>query len=98
MRKRMVAALAASVALGLPVGCGDDDSDSSGGGGGGAAPRLAVSAASSMTEALTECSKRFEDADVKLSFAGSDELAAQIRQGVEPDVFASANTKLPDAL
>ncbi len=54
--------------------------------------------ASSMTEALTECSKRFEGADVKLSFAGSDELAAQIRQGVEPDVFASANTKLPDAL
>src|SRR6185295_1744060 len=32
------------------------------------------------------------------SFAGSDELAAQIRQGVKPDVFASANTKLPDQL
>ena len=96
MRKRVVAALAASVALGLPVGCGDDDSGSSGGGDD--APQLTVSAASSMTEALTECSKRFEDADVKLSFAGSDELAAQIRQGVKPDVFASANTKLPDAL
>ena len=35
---------------------------------------------------------------MRASFAGSDELAAQIRQGVKPDVFASANTKLPDAL
>src|SRR4029453_1125172 len=38
------------------------------------------------------------NANVRLSFAGSDELAAQIRQGVKPDVFAAANTKLPDAL
>ncbi len=35
---------------------------------------------------------------MRASFAGSDELAAQIRQGVRPDVFASANTKLPDEL
>ncbi len=100
MRTRAVVALMASVAVGLLGGCGDDDSDTSGGGssGDGDTPRLVVSAASSMTEALTECSKRFEGADVKLSFAGSDELAAQIRQGVEPDVFASANTKLPDQL
>ncbi len=35
---------------------------------------------------------------MRLSFAGSDELAAQIRQGIKPDVFASANTKLPDQL
>ncbi len=35
---------------------------------------------------------------MRLSFAGSDELAAQIRQGVKPDVYAAANTKLPDQL
>jgi molybdate transport system substrate-binding protein len=35
---------------------------------------------------------------VKLQFAGSDELAAQIRQGVAVDVFAAANTKLPETL
>jgi len=76
-------------ALGV-VGCGD--------GGGSDTPRLVVSAASSMTEALNECSPSFPDAKVRLSFAGSDELAGQIRQGVKPDVYAAANTKLPDAL
>ena len=35
---------------------------------------------------------------MQLSFAGSDELAAQIRAGAKPDVFAAANTKLPDEL
>jgi molybdate transport system substrate-binding protein len=57
-----------------------------------------VSAASSMTEALTACAPGFEQAAVHLSFAGSDELAAQIRQGVKPDVYAAANTKLPREL
>ena len=36
--------------------------------------------------------------DAKQSFAGSDDLAAQIRQGVTPDVYAAANTSLPDDL
>jgi molybdate transport system substrate-binding protein len=54
--------------------------------------RLVVSAASSLKGAFTEYG------GAQFSFAGSDELAAQIRQGVKPDVFASANTKLPDAL
>jgi molybdate transport system substrate-binding protein len=73
------------------AGCGGDDSGSSG-------SSLVVSAASSLTDALTSCSKQFDDAQVRLSFAGSDELAAQIRQGVKPDVYAAANTKLPDQL
>jgi molybdate transport system substrate-binding protein len=60
--------------------------------------RLVVSAASSLTKPLTACSKPFDGADVRLSFAGSDELAAQIRQGVKPDVYAAANTTLPDQL
>ena len=51
-----------------------------------------------MKEALTACAKDFPDATVRLQFAGSDELAAQIRQGVPVDVFAAANTKLPEAL
>ena len=87
--KRLAVLLAAVL-----IGCGGDDGDSSGS----SKPRLIVSAASSMTEALTACSPDFADATVRLSFAGSDELAAQIRQGVKPDVYAAANTKLPDAL
>ena len=65
---------------------------------GGGGDRLVVSAASSLTEPLTECSRGFDGADVKLSFAGSDQLAAQIRHGVRPDVFAAANTRLPGEL
>jgi molybdate transport system substrate-binding protein len=90
-------ALAALAGLALLAGCGDDE-DESGGGGGAAKPQLVVSAAASMKEALTACAPDFADATVKLQFAGSDELAAQIRQGVPVDVFAAANTKLPDEL
>src|ERR1700741_4211253 len=99
--RRSVSAALALVAVLALAACGDassDSTDTAGASGDGATPQLVVSAASSMTEALEKCSPEFEGADVKLSFAGSDELAAQIRQGVKPDVFASANTKLPDQL
>ena len=75
------------VALCGLAGCGGDDE-----------PRLVVSAASSMSDALSSCSRSFDGAEVRLSLAGSDELAAQIRQGVKPDVYAAANTALPDEL
>jgi molybdate transport system substrate-binding protein len=57
-----------------------------------------VSAASSLKSAFTAYGLQFPGATVRASFAGSDELAAQIRQGVRPDVFASANTTLPEEL
>jgi len=57
-----------------------------------------VSAAASLSDALGSCSRSFGGADVKLSFAGSDELAAQLRRGVKPDVYAAANTELPEEL
>jgi molybdate transport system substrate-binding protein len=47
---------------------------------------------------FTEYGHQFRRAAVRYSFAGSDTLAAQIEQGIRPDVFASANTQLPDML
>jgi molybdate transport system substrate-binding protein len=67
-------------------------------GGGGSRPALVVSAASSLHEALTAYARGFPSATLRFSFAGSDALAAQIEQGVHPDVFASANTSLPERL
>jgi molybdate transport system substrate-binding protein len=56
-----------------------------------------VSAASSLQTAFTAYADT-AGIDAKQSFAGSDDLAAQIRQGVTPDVYAAANTSLPDDL
>jgi molybdate transport system substrate-binding protein len=84
------AAVAAAIAILAVAGCGDGESGSS--------PRLVVSAGSSMAQALESCAPEVEDATVRLQFGGSDELAAQIRQGVKPDVYAAANTRLPEAL
>ena len=61
------------------------------GGGGDTGPR--VGAASSLTEALTACAPT-----AQLEFGGSDDLAAQVRQGVGLDVFAAANMALPAQL
>jgi molybdate transport system substrate-binding protein len=103
VRSSWIGALAL-VCVAVWAGCGDDDDDGGGSGtagSGGEPTRLIVSAASSMTEALEQCAPEFgdaENADVRLSFAGSDELAAQIRQGAKVDVFAAANTRLPDEL
>jgi molybdate transport system substrate-binding protein len=73
------------------AGCGGSSAN-------GGKPTLTVSAATSLKSAFTAYGNDFGPATVRASFAGSDQLAAQIRQGVRPDVFASANTKLPDAL
>jgi molybdate transport system substrate-binding protein len=79
--------LAATLAL-APSGCGGGEGD----------PTLTVLAASSLTEALGEYGPEFRGAAVRTSFAGSDQLAAQIRQGAPADVFASADTEYPQQL
>lgn len=76
------------------AGCGGGSSSS----GSASKPNLTVSAAASLQEAFTNYGKQFSAANVRYSFAGSDMLAAQIERGLKPDVFASANTKLPDML
>jgi molybdate transport system substrate-binding protein len=66
-------------------------------GGGGGDTQLVVSAAASLSEAFPRYAES-KGYDVRFSFAGSDELAAQLRQGATPDVYAAANTTLPDEL
>ena len=80
-------ALAGLVVLAL-AGCGGDDET----------PELTVSAAASLKQAFTQYGRQFSGAEARFSFAGSDELAAQIEQGVKPDVYAAANTTLPQQL
>jgi molybdate transport system substrate-binding protein len=69
-----------------------------GGGDPAGTPELTVSAAASLKTAFTSYGTQFSPARARFSFAGSDALAAQIEQGVKPDVYAAANTKLPDEL
>jgi len=90
VRKRLTAALLAATAALVLAGCGS--SSSSGGGG-----DLTVSAASSLTDAFPAYARSLDGA-VRFQFAGSDELAAQIRQGVKPDVFAAASPRFPERL
>jgi molybdate transport system substrate-binding protein len=63
------------------------------GGGGGDDGELTVSAAASLKNALPKYQP-----GARYSFAGSDVLAAQIRVGARPDVFAAANASLPQEL
>ena len=89
----MIVVTAAILAV---AGCGSDSGTVPAGGD--ADGPLVVSAAASLQSAFTSYGKSFGDGRTRFSFACSDELAAQIRQGVTPDVFASANTTLPDQL
>jgi molybdate transport system substrate-binding protein len=72
-------------AAGACAGGAPDDNES----------RVVVFAASSLTEAFTDIGEAYERANpettVALTFAGSGELAAQLRQGAPADVFAAAD-------
>jgi molybdate transport system substrate-binding protein len=72
----------AVVLLGLVAGCSGSDSEP-----------LDVYAAASLAEVFPEI-----DPDARFSFAGSDELATQIREGAPVDVYAAASSKYPQEL
>lgn len=88
---------AALVVAGCGGGSSSDSTEASGGGSSGGGTLIVLGAAS-LTEAVTKYGESFEGATVKPSFAGSDELAAQIQQGAKADVFASADTGYPEEL
>jgi molybdate transport system substrate-binding protein len=56
-------------------------------------PHITVLAAASLSDVFPQI-----DRAPRYSFAGSNVLAAQIQQGAPADVFASANTQLPQQL
>jgi molybdate transport system substrate-binding protein len=82
--RRVAAAIVLALVVGVvaAAGCGGDDDS-----------RLTVLGASSLTDVLPAI-----DASAEYQFAGSDTLAAQIREGAPADVYAGANTRLPDEL
>ena len=65
------------------AGCGGDSADDP----------LAVYAAASLAEVFQQI-----DPDARYSFAGSDELAMQIREGAPADAYAAASSKYPQEL
>jgi molybdate transport system substrate-binding protein len=85
--RALASAAAIALSAALSSGCGS-----------GGSSQLEVSAAASLHKAFTQYGHQLGSVRVLYSFAGSDALAAQIEQGVRPDVFASANTQLPDTL
>ena len=81
-----VAALAAVITVAISLAsCGGRGSD--------ADERVTVFAAASLTEVFEEL-----DPQARFNFAGSDELATQLREGADADVLAAASPKYPDAL
>ncbi len=72
------------------AGCGGGSGSSSA-----ASPELTILAAASLTDAFSDLATAFEAQNdgvtVVLNFAGSAQLAAQLREGAAADLFASAN-------
>lgn len=100
LRFRRSSAVAAALALALPLAaCGDDDDPvASPSGEDTPAPsskELVVFAAASLTESFTELAEKFEaenpGVQVTFNFGSSGTLATQINEGAPADVFASAS-------
>ena len=75
------------------AGCGGRRRRGADTGDGGRQRSLTVYAAASLTEVFPTI-----DPESQYNFAGSDELATQIREGAPADVYAAASSKYPQEL
>src|SRR5215217_7873076 len=93
--KHTLRVLVVLLSLVVTAGCGSKSESPSAGGG-----QLIVFAAASLKGTFTDIGKQFQNdnpgASVEFSFAGSSDLATQLVQGAQADVFASADTKSMD--
>jgi molybdate transport system substrate-binding protein len=90
-------------ALLVAAGCGSGSgSGSSSGGSSASGGKLIVLAASSLIDAFPKIAATYQQQHpgrkVEFEFLGSDQLAAQIEQGDQADVFAAASTRYPEQL
>lgn len=92
--RRSVGALLAAVLLVPLAACGGSGADAEG--------EVTVLAAASLTDVFKEVGAAYErerpGTRVVLSFAGSQELASQVRQGAPGDVLVTADTTTMDGL
>lgn len=102
-RRRAVAAMVTAALL-LPLAACGNDSKKDSGEGTSDSPRteLTVLAASSLTDVFKTAGAAYEKehpgTKVTFSFAGSQELAAQVKQGAPADALVTADTKTMDGL
>ncbi|MFI2779277.1 molybdate ABC transporter substrate-binding protein [Streptomyces sp. ALB3] len=97
--RRAGAAVLSGLALATLAACGSDGEDE---GSAAAGTELTVLAASSLTDVFATAGAAYEKehpgTKVTFSFAGSQELAAQVGQGAPADALVTADTRTMDGL